>query len=102
MRKGKKPQKNTQPGKRKGPVENKDSGSEEEFERHTQEDAELVPRASRPQLKRDPLGGPRACDVYSAAEVHLNTTDSTTHRFAEPSYAPSKRAPRSPPPRRLW
>src|SRR5205814_3777178 len=48
MRKGKKPQKNTQPGKRKGPVENKDSGSEEEFERQTQEDAELVPPARRP------------------------------------------------------
>src|SRR5438067_11532025 len=47
MRKGKKPQKNTQPGKRKGPVENKDSGSQEEFERQTQEDAELVPPARR-------------------------------------------------------
>src|SRR2546425_13309806 len=48
MRKGKKPQKNKQPGKSQGPVENKDSGSEEEFERQTQEDAELVPPARRP------------------------------------------------------
>ncbi|SRR6266480_3154561 len=48
MRKGKKPQKHKQPGKSRGPVENKDSGREEEFERQTQERAELVPPARRP------------------------------------------------------
>jgi len=48
MRKGKKPQKNKQPGKSTDPVENKDSGSEGEFERQTQADAELVPPARRP------------------------------------------------------
>src|SRR2546423_7297767 len=48
MRKGKKPQKNKEPGKSRGLVENKDSGREAEFERRTQEDAELVPPARRP------------------------------------------------------
>src|SRR6184192_3083596 len=48
MRKGKKPQKNKQPGKSRDQVENKDSGSEEEFERQTQGEAELVPPVRRP------------------------------------------------------
>src|SRR5881396_1028508 len=61
MRKGKKPQKNTQPGKSKGPVENKDSGSEEEFERQTQEDAELVPRARHAPRRSRTVGRP--CSV---------------------------------------
>jgi len=42
MRKGKKAEKS------KNPVKSKDSGSEEEFERQTQERAELVPPARRP------------------------------------------------------
>src|SRR2546430_16875926 len=48
MRQGKKPQKTKQPGKSTAPVETKDSGSEGEFERQTQADAELVPPARRP------------------------------------------------------
>src|SRR6267143_5597451 len=42
MRKGKKPDKNGPPPK------DKDSGAEEQFERQTQEKAELVPPARRP------------------------------------------------------
>src|SRR5437870_10361420 len=74
MRKGKKPQKNTQPGKRKGPVENKDSGSEEEFERQTQEDAELVPPARRPPTAvgagTPPLPPRPSRPSHSAPEPH--------------------------------
>jgi len=48
MRKGRKPQKNKQPGNSKDQVGKKDSGGEQEFERQTQEKAELVPPVRRP------------------------------------------------------
>src|SRR5205823_8110401 len=48
MRKGRKPQKNKQPGNSKDQVGKRDSGSEQEFERQTQEKAELVPPVRRP------------------------------------------------------
>src|SRR6266568_7367387 len=47
MRKGKKPD-TKKPDTRRHPGKDKDSGSEAEFERQTQEDAELVPPARRP------------------------------------------------------
>jgi len=68
MRKGKKPEKS------KNPVKSEDSGSEEDFERQTQEKAELVPPARRPPtavgVGTPPPPPRRSRPPHSAPEPH--------------------------------
>src|SRR5712671_533438 len=68
MRKGKKPKKS------KNPLKNEDSGSEQEFERQTQEKAELVPPARRPPtavgVGTPPLPPRPSRPPHSAPEAH--------------------------------